>query len=261
MTKLYSAMTLALLACTEAPLPSGEIAQMEQALCSNIDGVPSAMAALAVATATELKRWQPATDFQLRDGRLALTRTGKRQCADDSCWNTQSILDLQRAPDGTVQLGGSILDGENLRSELVANFRDQLRCEARGVGNGLEQCSAERHELTLESSTSGACDTVFTFHATAPNGNALRDPARLASKLIYVGYPENEYLSFRSTSSTVSIDPTYGLNDSGTTTTASCSATCTKLSLTNIAGTCCNCNGVTSTLVRSAFSAAVFLCM
>ncbi len=215
------------------------------------------MAALAVATATELKRWEPTRDFQMKDGFLALTRAGKRQCADGRCWNTQTLLDLQRAPDGVVQLGGVELDPESYRTELKQNYREQQRCEStRG-----DDCAAQRHELILDSSSSGACDTVFTFHATAPNGSALRNPSKLANQLIFVGYPENEYLSFASTSSTVSIDPTYGLNEAGGTETGSCSAACTKASSTNIAGDCCSCNGVTRTYVRSIWSSTFFICM
>lgn len=257
MTKFHPLIALSLLACTEAPLTSDEIGQMEQSLCSNIDGVPSAMAALAVATATELKRWEPTRDFQMRDGFLALTRAGKRQCADGRCWNTQTILDLQRAPDGVVQIGGVDLDAESYRAELKANYREQQRCESTH-GDG---CSAQRHELILDSSASGACDTVFTYHATAPNGAPLRDPSKLANQLIFAGYPENEYLSFASTSSTVSIDPTYGLNDYGTTETGSCTSACVKVSSTNIGGDCCSCNGYTRTYVRSGFSATLYLCM
>ena len=230
---------------------------MEQSLCSNIDGVPSAMAALAVATATELKRWEPTTDFQIRDGLLALTRAGKRQCADGRCWNTQTILDLQRAPAGAVQLGGVPLDAESYRAELKANYREQQRCEStRG-----DDCAAPRHELILDSSASGSCDTVFTFHAAAPNGKPLRDAGKLANQLIFAGYPENEYLSFASTSSSVSIDPTYGLNESGTTETGSCSTACAKASSTNITGDCCTCNGVTRGYVRSIWSTTLYVCL
>jgi hypothetical protein len=257
MTKIYSVISLALLACTEAPLTSVEIGQMEQNLCGNVDGVPSAMAALAVATATELKRWQPTTDFNVSDGVLALTRTGKRQCEDRRCWNTQSILDLQRAPAGTVILGGDSFDGDSFRSELAANFAQQVRCESRPGST----CQAERHELILESAASGACDTVFTFHATAPNQRPLANPSQLANKLIFVGYPENEYLSFTSTESAVSIDPTYGLNDSGSSSSGSCTAACTKASSTDISGACCTCNGATHSFVRSAFSTTTYLCM
>jgi hypothetical protein len=261
MTKFYSIITLALFACTEAPVSSESIGQMEQALCANGDGVPAAMAALAVATATELGRWQPAKDFILNDGQLALTAVGKRVCADGRCWNTQAILDLQGVPSGEMTLGGMDFDGKVFRSELESNFRQQLRCESDVTSRGKDTCDAERHELKLDSVSSGACDTVFTFHATAPNGAPLVNPERLANKLIYAGYPENEYLSFTSTGKTVSIDPTYGLNPTDGTGAGSCTAACSKVSSTNIAGDCCSCNGVTHTYVRSAFSTTLYLCM
>jgi hypothetical protein len=259
MKKYQLVLSLAALACTEAPLPSSEIGQLEQSVCANVDGVPSAMAALAVATASELKRWQSTTDFELVGGFLALTRAGKRRCADGSCRNTAAVLDLQRAPYGEVLLGASILDAEALRGELAQNFGEQQQCGA--PGNGSKRCGAEPHELSLLSSESGACDTVFTFEATRPSGRPLRDPQRLASQLIYVGYPENEYLSFTSTSSTVSIDPTYGLNDSGGTSSGACTAACVKISMDDLSGQCCTCSGLTRSYQRSTFNASTYLCI
>jgi hypothetical protein len=234
---------------------------MEQTLCANVDGVPSAMAALAVAAATELGRWQPTQDFRVRRGLLELTPVGKRQCEDGRCWNTQAILDLQHAPSGTVMLGSTSFDGEAFRDELQANFREQSTCEARRDSRGRDTCQAERHELTLDSTAIGSCDTIYTFHATAPDGTALDEPEKLANKLIFVGYPENEYLSFTSTGKTVSIDPTFGLNSSDGTSSGSCTAACTLLSSTNITGNCCSCNGTIRSYVRSAFSITTYLCM
>jgi hypothetical protein len=261
MTKFYPVVLLTLFACTEGPLQSEEIAQMEQTLCANVDGVPSAMAALAVATATELGRWQPTEDFRVRRGLLELTPAGKRRCDDGRCWNTQAILELQRAPSGLVTLGDTSFNGEAFRGELEANYREQLSCESRRDSRGRETCQAERHQLTLDSVASGSCDTVFTFHATTPQGEALDRPAQLANKLIYAGYPENEYLSFTSTGKSVSIDPTFGLNPTDDTTSGSCSAACTKVSATNIAGSCCSCGGEIRSYVRSAFSTTTYLCM
>jgi hypothetical protein len=263
MISLYPMVLVSLssVACTEAPVSVDAIGTMEQTLCANTDGVPSAMAALAAATATELGRWQPTQDFRLERGSLELTRTGKRQCDDGACWNTQAILELQRAPSGVVILGGTIFDGDAFKNELASNFREQQRCESESDRPGHDGCRAERHELTLESVSSGACDTVFTFHAAGRDGQPLERPERLANKLIYVGYPENEYLSFASTASSVSIDPTYGLNPSDDTGSGSCTAACTKISSTNISGNCCTCNGETRHFVRSSFSTTTYLCM
>jgi hypothetical protein len=48
--------------------------------------------------------------------------------------------------------------------------------------------------------------------------------------LLFVGYPENDYLSFQTAGAMISIDPTYGMNESGSTSAASCTAARTKTS-------------------------------
>lgn len=249
--------------CTEAPMTSDEIGQNQEALCANGDGVNSAMAALAVATAKELGRWNPTTDFlplNRAPWHLQLTAAGKARCSDGKCWNTQAILDLQKAPFNTVKFGSTVLNSNNLVSTLTARWNEQRNCESRG-GTGAQNCTAEAHKLTFKSSQAGACDTIFTFNATNTSGGALKAPSQLKNKLMYAGYPSNPFLAFTSTGTTVSIDPTYGLNEGGTTTTGGCTAACTKLSSnTKTAGTCCSCNGATKKFVKATWSANAYLC-
>lgn len=243
----------------DAVMTEENMGTMMQALCANGDGVNSAMAALAVATAKELKRWQPSKDFVIDSSqRLALSATGKAQCADKKCWNTQAVLDLQKAPLGKVKFGTVTFNGDNFRARLYAEYNEQKDCEARaGAGSN---CPVEDHKLTFKSSQAGACDTLFTFDATTPTGGALKNASQLKNKLIYVGYPENEYLAFSATGTTVTIDPTGGLNDDGSTTGGSCAALCTKLSTADISGGCCSCSGATKKFAKSTFNANVFLC-
>lgn len=245
--------------CYEAPLGSVELGQKQGALCVDGDGSDAALAALAVATAMELGRWQSSKDFVIRDGALALSRTGRRQCADGECWNTRALLDLQYAGSGEVTFGDRPFEGRNYRRRLVKQYKEQERCEAR-PGRSRVDCPAERHALELESQQTGACDTIFTFKATTPAGGPLQEPAQLANKLVYVGYPENPYLAFTSTGSTVSIDPTYGLNEGGSTSAGSCSAACTQVSSSNISGDCCICNGSLREYSKAAFSQNIYLC-
>lgn len=239
-----------------------EIASAAQPLCSNGDGVNSAMAALAVAAAKELKRWNPTTDFA--PGRAApwyttLTATGKARCPGGNCWNTQAILDLQKAAPNAVKFGSVVFNANNFVSTLTARWNEQNNCELRG-GTGATNCTAEQHVLTFKSAQAGACDTVFTFDAKNTSGGNLLHPDQLKNKLMFVGGSSNPYLSFSSTGTTVSIDPTYGLDDTGTTSTGSCSAACTKMSASSQAGACCSCNGKTSKYVKAAWSATTFLC-
>lgn len=247
------------LGCTEVPMTSEDISQHQEALCANGDGVNSAMAALAVATAKELKRWQPSMDFTVSNGRLALTSTGRSQCSDGRCWNTQAILDLQGAPLNSVRFGSVIFNADNFRSRLVAELNEQKICESR-PGTQLANCPAEAHKLAFKSQQAGACDTIFTFTATSPTGAPLVNPGQLKNKLIYVGYPENPYLAFSSTGSTVSLDPTLNLNEGGTTSAGSCSSTCVKIASSDVTGQCCMCGGRAKRYARSPFSSFVYLC-
>ena len=264
------------IACTDAPMTSEDIAQDEQlmsegelelgqsgeALCANGDGVNSAMAALAVAAAKELGRWNPTTDFlpmNYAPWHTQLTATGKARCADGKCWNTQAILDLQKAAPNTVKFGSVVFNANNFVSTLTARWNEQRNCESRG-GTGDQNCTAEQHKLTFQSAKAGACDTIFTFNATNTSGGALKSPSQLKNKLIFVGYPSNPYLAFSSTGTTVSIDPTYGLNEGANATSGTCAALCTKISVTSVAGACCSCNGKTGKFAKSAWSATTFVC-
>lgn len=256
----HAAALMAIVAgCTEAPMTSEEIGQKHEELCANADGVNSALAALAVATAKELRRWQSSRDFFVDGNRqLALTSTGMARCSDGRCWNTQAMLDLQRAPLGSVKFGNVSFNADNFKSRLVAEFNEQKTCEAR-VGGG-DACPAEEHQLTFQSQQAGACDTLFTFAATAATGGALKSPAQLKNKLIFAGYPENPYLAFSSTGSTVTIDPTYGLNENGSTSTGVCSASCVRVTSADATGQCCSCAGQLKKYARSTFNANTYLC-
>lgn len=237
---------------------SEELGDVQQALCGDGDGVHAVMAGLAVATALELGRWQPALDFAVERGWLVLSDIGKSQCDDGVCWNTQAILDLQRAGREEVEFENARFSGDALRRRLRQQYGEQLRCDSQGRGRG--KCVAEIHALRFAATSSDACATVYTFDATTPEGGPLDDPADLANKLVFVGYPENPYLAFTSTERSVSIDPTYGLNEDPNTSGAACSATCTKVTSSDVTGQCCMCNGGVGSYVRSPFSTAVYLC-
>jgi hypothetical protein len=105
-----------------------------------------------------------------------------------------------------------------------------------------------------------SCDSLFTFAATTPTGGALRSPAQLKNKLIFAGYPENRYLAFSSSASTVTIDPTYGLNDNASSSAGTCMAACVRMSSADATGQCCSCGGLNKRYSRSTFNANTFLC-
>ena len=233
--------------------------------CANHEGTASTMAAIAVSAAMELKRWQPTKDFAIgrigRDEALVLTSTGRSRCSDGVCANTQALLDFQRneANGQVVFPGNTKLNAPALRSRLVAKFRDQLACEMQPSNGGTTNCPVEEHQLIFQRSEKGGCDTNFYFVAKAPNGKALKYPAQLKNKLLWADR-HNPYIGFQSVGEVVSIDPTYGLNEARSASSGTCSAACTKISTSNVAGQCCTCNGKTRKYAKSAWSSRTFLC-
>jgi hypothetical protein len=100
----------------------------------------------------------------------------------------------------------------------------------------------------------------FWFEVRTPSGALLGSAlSTLKEKLVWVDIEDNSYIKFQTEGSAIAIDPTYGLNTTSYTATGSCSAACTKISSTNIAGQCCSCNG-TKKYVKSTWSATTFIC-
>jgi hypothetical protein len=234
-------------------------------VCANLEGTASTMAALAVSAAMEIGRWQPLQDFTIgklgSDEALILTAAAKARCADRICFNTQALLDFQKnEANGKVEFPGNVtLNSPALRSRLVAKFREQVTCEMQPSNGGTSNCPAEEHTLTFQRSEKGGCDTNFFFVARKPDGQPLQYAAELKNKLLWVD-KTNPYIGFQSVGEVVSIDPTFGLNERGSTTTGTCNAACVKIGSTDLAGDCCSCAGQNRSYVRSAWNARTFIC-
>jgi hypothetical protein len=231
-------------------------------LCNNQDGVRSVMTALAVAAGQEIRRWLPERDFQFNysTNRLEMSQYAYPRCADRKCKGVQAILDMQSdAANGIMTYGNIPLNVGALRSSLRSSWEAQMAC------NNAGNCPAENHYLSFTHAENGSCDQKFFFdHKKVKNdvvqSAALSNPGQLVNKLMFVGYPWNTMLNFYLRDGQVSVDPTYGLNEGGVSSSGSCSAACTRVSATNIAGQCCSCNGSTKSYVKSSFSASVYLC-
>jgi hypothetical protein len=272
---------------SDEALESLELGSSEQALmsCTNPDGTNSAMAAIAVAAAQELKRWQPTKDFvmfntsgqceacsgmqqaiKLTSGSDASGAKGKSRCADGKCAKLQALLDMQyEQAANKVYFQGSgttktLLSPAALRSRLVAKLYEQKACDDSPRDNDLTACPKEEHVLTFQSAAKGSCDTNFFFKATKTNGQPLLYPNQLKNKLKFADQ-NNSYIAFQNLGNgVVSIDPTYGLNEDGGTVSGSCTNACTKISISSIAGGCCACAGLTKKFVKAAWSGTTFLC-
>jgi hypothetical protein len=229
--------------------------------CNDPTGVDSVLAGLAVATATELRRWQPKTDFDAWSGKLRLTATGKKQCADGACFNTQALLDMQNDAAGRAEIRPGVrVNPLLLRTGLTVAYFRQATCYTL-LGLPLIGCGVPEHQFTMAHSEPGKCDTNYWFTTTTPAGKALSSSAMksLEKGLVFLNTETNAYIQFQTNGNMVGIDPTYGLNEVGATASGSCSAACTKVSRSNIVGQCCSCNGIRK-YSRSTWNANTYLC-
>jgi len=242
--------------------------------CSNPDGTNSVMAALAVAVAQQLGRWNATKDLDGTGSMLRLTSgsdangpIGRSRCADGTCARVQALLDMQLdAAAGKVYIQGTgstkvLLDPPALRSRMLSKWNEQRVCDQAPRNGTSSDCTTEQNRLTYLSATAGGCDMNFTFAAMNASGGSLQYINQLKNEVKFAD-SANPYINFTNLGNgNISIDPTYGLDDPGTSSTGSCSAACTKISTTNIAGTCCSCSGVSKLYSKSAWSATTFLCL
>jgi cellulose binding protein with CBM10 domain len=235
------------------------------ASCPNAEGTASTMAAVAVSAAMEMKRWQPTKDFAIgrvsNQEALVISATGKARCADGVCMNTQALLDFQKeeAANNIVFPGGVKLVPVALRSRMVAKYRDQIACEMQPSNGGTTNCPVEEHTLTFQRSEKGGCDTNFFFVAKKPDGTPLKYPAQLKNKLLWADRT-NQYIGFQNVGEVVSIDPTWGLNEAGSTSSGACSVACVRVSREDVSGDCCSCLGSTGTFKKALWNASTYLC-
>jgi hypothetical protein len=267
---------------------NAEIGSIEQGLmsCTNPDGTNAAMAAFAVAVAQDLGRWNASKDFvmittsgmsesspgmqqamKLASGSDANGPIGKSRCADGKCARVQAILDMQYdQANNKVYFQGTgstkvLLSPAALRSRMYAKWQEQISCDRSPKDGDNNSCTKEMNSLKFVSSAKGGCDTNFTFAAKGTNGAALKYPNQLKNELRFADMT-NPYINFQNLGNgNISIDPTYGLDDDGVTSTGSCTAACTKISLGSVAGGCCSCGGATKKFAKAAWSPITFLCL
>jgi hypothetical protein len=264
-----------------------ELGTAEQGVmsCTNLDGTNAAMAAFAVAVAKELGRWQVGKDFvvvksngttpgtsgmmetlALSSGSDTSGAKGSSRCLVAGCPNINAILSWQYAQaNNKVYFQGSgttktLLNPQALASRMVAKYREQGTCDAAAKDGDATQCPREEHKLTYVSAAKGGCDTMFTFNVKRTDGLALKYPAQIKHKLRFADQT-NGYIQFTPLANgDIAIDPVYGTNPDGSTSSGTCTAACTKVSTTSIAGQCCSCGGVSKLFAKSTFNASTYLC-
>ena len=145
---------------TSTDASSEALGEVEAPLCSNPDGVPQLLAALAVASMRELGRLEARKDFAQNGSYLELSTDGRALCtARGGCNNIDALLAFQQ-PSATA----AKVDPWKYAAALVNNWQKQRDYELY-----TNTSSAEDHALSFEKVENGVCGKDFWFQAVKPS--------------------------------------------------------------------------------------------
>lgn len=233
-------------------MESGDVASNEQTeeqaavACSNADGTNGMVAALAVALATDMHRWNVLTDLYEFRGfnnqlMLGITAAGKAACGGN-CPTVANILAFQDSRlDQKAVIAGTKLNSWSLASRLTAGWDKQKACVPGGW------CPFQAHQFAAVSSiTPGNCNTssLFSFPASKAAGGTLTAAqiAELNNALVFTtANGTDPFVQFTSNATSVSVGDVGGMVPG-----QSEPGPCQQFSTTNINGTACSCavNGI-----------------
>src|SRR5690554_5158128 len=214
-------------------------AALEQGLdCHTNNGIHPMKAALAVAMATEIGRLDPVNDLFVANDFVKLSDQARALCSSrgfESCPNTEAILGMQNAL-VNQEVDQSVFNATSLRHDLVASF-DRQRNHERNLEMNDPSRVPGPHELwALGTSDYGACGIHYDFQAS---GERIDN---IVERMEFFGGHNNPFIDYRSTSDTVSIDPTPTMNGGGSSGSNACTYGCMVYG-TALRGKCCACNG------------------
>jgi hypothetical protein len=232
---------MALQGCTGAEYTDVEVGSQEQAALSSTcwgrQGINPTKAALAVAMADELGRWEPLKDLVSVNGRVSLASTAK--CLKNSCKQTKAILGQQ---DFTADQNR--FSNTSYASDLNSSFDRQKNWITNLTQNHPDRLPPG-HKLTKVGSMTlnGACGPHFIFQVDNADGSAMAAAKAqyMSNALCYYGQDtpgmscgSNPFVGFTQTQTgcpsgrvCVAIDPDDGDAGSGSTTTAGSAPTYT----------------------------------
>jgi len=210
--------------------------------CYTNSGVQPTKAALAVAMATELGRWEPTKDLvAVKAANMPMNTQPVVQlspnavCLKNNCANTKALLGQQDWRMYTF-VDQNVFNAVNFNGELTQSL-GRHNSNITDLTRNNKTKLPPAHKLTLVGGPvvlgPGSCGPHYVYQADRPDGTPLNatEAANLANDLVMFGFGNaggnNPYIKYTITGqgcpagrTCVAIDPTDGDNGSGTTTTA-----------------------------------------
>jgi len=193
--------------------------------CPNQAGTNAAIAAFAVAYATEAHHWQILNDFEdfvgyANQRQLRAKSTGA--CANNACPMTAEILRYQDARnDQKLVFDGQLLSSYNFASRLWTGWDNMRTYKNAG------RYTFPSHTLNFLSMQNGnVCSTDFTYNASVASGtldvlvNALRFTDGNGQNPYLFTYDSAGNPHLRVSGNTLTIDPTGGTSGDPSTSTS-----------------------------------------
>jgi len=205
--------------------------------CETNYGLNPTKAALAVAMATELGRWEPDLDLVVNTSTWKVQLASSAVCIKNSCGNTKALLGQQDyTPDQ------NIFSNVGYQNDLYASFQRQKDLINNLTLNNKAALPISNYKLTLVGGPTnmgyGACGPHYVYQVDYSSGTnsgkplSATDATNLVNTLCFFGGGEcgggNPYLGVLNTGITgcpsgkrcIAIDPGDGDNGSASTTTA-----------------------------------------
>jgi len=200
-------------------------------LCFSDTGVNPTLAGVALASARELRRWDPARDLTVAAPGAAgttyevvvLSESAKGACRPAGCPQLTALLGLQH-PDASQTIDVATFDPVRFRAALVSGVTRQKAFEQYLAKTHPAELGPD-HELSSERPRPKAkdqCGVRFVFKTAAPGGGRLAKPELIRNRMLAYGGTENPYLAFDVRGRRAAIDPIDGDNAPPTTTTGGC---------------------------------------
>ncbi len=223
--------------------------------CYANSGINPMKAALAVAMASEIGRLDPVKDLTVVNDKVVVTWAGKAECQArgfGNCSNVHGILGMQ--DNGVNQfIDQGVFNATAFREDLKASFDRQKNHEENLARNQPWLLPKEHQLFEIGVSDYGACGIHYDYSV---NGSKIQN---LENRMTFFGGSNNPFIDFRSTDSTISIDPTGTMNGDTDANSGICSVGCYGYGR-QLRNTCCTCSGSQGTYLRAPWDSNMVYC-